>query len=86
MLIAVRFTRPFSRLVTLSGPSMLAVTVAAVGLSGTSSAVLAQALPYLAQTDVNYTLRAADNITSSPGTGPIGATGNGGGYNCNQMT
>ena len=55
MLIAARFTGSFSRLVTLNGRSMLAVTVAAVGLSGTSSAVLAQALPYLAQTDVNYT-------------------------------
>ena len=86
MLIAARFTRPFSRLVTLNGRSMLAVTVAAVGLSGTSSAVLAQALPYLAQTDVNYTLSAAADIAGSPGTGPIGATGNGGGYNCNQMT
>ena len=43
MLIAARFTGSFSRLVTLNGRSMLAVTVAAVGLSGTSSAVLAQA-------------------------------------------
>jgi hypothetical protein len=75
------------RSVSLKGRVLRAAAIATWVSATTSTSVLAQAIPYTAQTDItSATPSTAADITGSPGTGSPGGTGNGGGYDCDGGT